>query len=122
MGTLHNFTQALENTFKKVFLDYMNNWRRNTTAEENALQARLNAENLDYVVLYLLVMIGMFSFIVVAILASIVRSKRQEDSDDPYQQYIVGDWAEKCKNQILLNDALRSTVHENIGAKDKGNS
>uniref|UniRef100_A0A670XMI3 Potassium voltage-gated channel subfamily E member 2 n=2 Tax=Pseudonaja textilis TaxID=8673 RepID=A0A670XMI3_PSETE len=115
MSALQNFTHSLEETFKKIFIDYMNNWRRNTTMEQNALQERVDAENLDYVILYLMVMIGIFSFIIVAILVSTVKSKRQEHSNDPYHQYIVDDWSEKLKNQILFQDDLKSIVHENCG-------
>uniref|UniRef100_A0A8D0EE45 Potassium voltage-gated channel subfamily E member 2 n=1 Tax=Salvator merianae TaxID=96440 RepID=A0A8D0EE45_SALMN len=120
MTTLQNFTEALEDTFKKIFINYMNDWRRNNTEEEVALQARVDAENFDYVILYLLVMIGIFSFIVVAILVSTVKSKRQEHSEDPYHQYIVDDWSEKLKNQTLFCGDSKSTIHENLGAKDKG--
>lgn len=119
MDALQNFTQSLEKTFKDVFLSYMNNWRQNTTNEQKELQRKLDAENLDYVILYLMVMIGIFSFIVVAILVSTVKSKRQEHSNDPYHQYIVDDWEKKYKSQIPLHNDPKCTVHENIGAKDK---
>ncbi|XP_054831125.1 potassium voltage-gated channel subfamily E member 2 [Eublepharis macularius] len=121
MDALQNFTRSLEKTFKDVFLNYMNNWRKNTTNEQKELQRRLEAENLDYVILYLMVMIGIFSFIVVAILVSTVKSKRQEHSNDPYHQYIVDDWEAKYKSQIPLHNDIKCTVHENIGAKDKVN-
>ncbi|XP_063160487.1 potassium voltage-gated channel subfamily E member 2 [Candoia aspera] len=119
MAAFQNFTHSLEETFKKIFIDYMNNWHRNTTMKENALKERVDAENLDYVILYLMVMIGIFSFIIVAILVSTVKSKRQEHSNDPYHQYIVDDWGEKLKSQILFQDDLKSIVHENFGAKGK---
>ncbi|KAM6448390.1 potassium voltage-gated channel subfamily E member 2 [Liasis olivaceus] len=119
MAAFQNFTRSLEETFKNIFIDYMNNWRRNTTMEENALQERVDAENLNYVILYLMVMIGIFSFIIVAILVSTVKSKRQEHSNDPYHQYIVDDWSEKLKTQILFQDDLKSIIHENFGVKDK---
>ncbi|KAB0397360.1 hypothetical protein E2I00_014367 [Balaenoptera physalus] len=116
MPTPSNLTQTLEYVFKRIFVTYMDNWRRNTTAEQEALQARVDAENFYYVILYLMVMIGMFSFIVVAILVSTVKSKRQEHSNDPYHQYIVEDWQEKYKSQILNLGEPRATIHENTGA------
>nr|XP_008105751.1 PREDICTED: potassium voltage-gated channel subfamily E member 2 isoform X1 [Anolis carolinensis] len=119
MDALQNFTLTLEDTFKKTFITYMNNWRRNDTIEEDKLQDRLDVENLDYVIMYLMVMIGIFSFIVVAILVSTVKSKRQEHSNDPYHQYIVDDWGEKIKSPIPLQDDLKATIHENAGAKNK---
>ncbi|XP_074839540.1 potassium voltage-gated channel subfamily E member 2 [Carettochelys insculpta] len=119
MVDLRNFTQILEDVFKNTFINYMNNWRQNMTAEQNALQARVNAENFDYVILYLLVMIGIFSFIIVAILVSTVKSKRREHSNDPYHQYIVDDWGDKYKTQILNQEDLKCTIHENISARNK---
>ncbi|XP_003410340.1 potassium voltage-gated channel subfamily E member 2 [Loxodonta africana] len=116
MPSLSNLTQTLEDAFKRIFTTYMDGWRRNTTAEQEALQARVDAENFYYVILYLMVMIGMFSFIIVAILVSTVKSKRQEHSHDPYHQYIVDDWGEKYKSQILNLENSRATIHENIGA------
>ncbi|XP_036060068.1 potassium voltage-gated channel subfamily E member 2 [Onychomys torridus] len=116
MTTLANFTQTLEDVFKKIFITYMDTWRKNTTAEERALQAKVDAENFYYVILYLMVMIGMFSFIVVAILVSTVKSKRREHSQDPYHQYIVEDWQEKYKSQILHLEDSKATIHENMGA------
>lgn len=116
MSTLSNFTQTLEDVFRRIFITYMDNWHQNTTAEQEALQARVDAENFYYVILYLMVMIGMFSFIIVAILVSTVKSKRREHSNDPYHQYIVEDWQEKYKSQILNLEESKATIHENIGA------
>uniref|UniRef100_F7E665 Potassium voltage-gated channel subfamily E member 2 n=1 Tax=Monodelphis domestica TaxID=13616 RepID=F7E665_MONDO len=116
MSVLANFTQTLEDAFKRIFVTYMDDWRSNTTAEQAALQAKVNAENFYYVILYLMVMIGMFSFIIVAILVSTVKSKRQEHSNDPYHQYIVDDWHEKYKSQILSLEDAKATIHENVDA------
>ncbi|TEA24226.1 hypothetical protein DBR06_SOUSAS17310034 [Sousa chinensis] len=116
MPTSSNLTQTLEYVFKRIFVTYMDNWRRNTTAAQEALQAKVNAENFYYVILYLMVMIGMFSFIIVAILVSTVKSKRREHSNDPYHQYIVEDWQDKYKSQIVNLGESRATIHENTGA------
>lgn len=89
------------------------------TEAADKLQATVAAENLDYVILYLMVMIGMFSFIIVAILVSTVKSKRREHSNDPYHQYIVEDWGEKYKSQVLNREDLKCVIHENLGARDK---
>ncbi|XP_030736794.1 potassium voltage-gated channel subfamily E member 2 [Globicephala melas] len=116
MPTPSNLTQTLEYVFKRIFVTYMDNWRRNTTAAQQALQAKVDAENFYYVILYLMVMIGMFSFIIVAILVSTVKSKRREHSNDPYHQYIVEDWQDKYKSQIVNLGESRATIHENTGA------
>ncbi|XP_024614116.1 potassium voltage-gated channel subfamily E member 2 [Neophocaena asiaeorientalis asiaeorientalis] len=117
MPTPSNLTQTLEYVFKRIFVTYMDNWRRNTTAAQEALQAKVDAENFYYVILYLMVMIGMFSFIIVAILVSTVKSKRREHSNDPYHQYIVEDWQDKYKSQIVNLGESRATIHENTGAE-----
>lgn len=111
MSMLQNFTQVLEDTFKNVFEKYMNDWRSNTTKENEDTKETLNAENFDYVILYLMVMIGMFAFIIVAILVSTVKSKRQEHSEDPYHTYIKEEWTEN------KNLDLKGAIHENFGAK-----
>ncbi|XP_007446550.1 PREDICTED: potassium voltage-gated channel subfamily E member 2 [Lipotes vexillifer] len=116
MPTPSNLTQTLEYVFKRIFVTYMDNWRRNTSAAQEALQAKVDAENFYYVILYLMVMIGMFSFIIVAILVSTVKSKRREHSNDPYHQYIVEDWQDKYKSQIVNLGESRATIHENTGA------
>ncbi|XP_027694906.1 potassium voltage-gated channel subfamily E member 2-like [Vombatus ursinus] len=115
MSVLSNLTQALEK-IKKIFVTYMDNWLSNTTAEQEALQAKVNAQDFYYVILYLMVMIGMFSFIIVAILVSTVKSKKLECSNDPYHQYIVDDWHEKYKSQILSLEDTKATIHENVDA------
>ncbi|XP_069801531.1 potassium voltage-gated channel subfamily E member 2-like isoform X1 [Dendropsophus ebraccatus] len=104
-----NLTQTLENAFKNIFEGYMNKWRKNITNENTDLQNTLNAENFDYVILYLMVMIGMFSFIIVAILISTTRSKRHKylDDQDPYSKYIANDFSER-KVMVLENSNARS--------------
>ncbi|XP_075710703.1 potassium voltage-gated channel subfamily E member 2 [Rhinoderma darwinii] len=104
-----NLTQSLENAFKKVFGDYMNSWRNNVTTEGKELQDTLSTENFDYVILYLMVMIGMFSFIIVAILVSTTRSKRHKylDDPDPYSRYIANDSPER-KGMTLENPGAKS--------------
>ncbi|NXE49838.1 KCNE2 protein, partial [Casuarius casuarius] len=122
MAEIRNFTQVVQDIFKETFLTYMNDWRKNMTEATEELQAKVDAENFDYVILYLMVMIGMFSFIIVAILVSTVKSKRREHSNDPYHQYIVEDWHEKYKSQVLNPEDLKGVVHENFGAREKTSS
>lgn len=51
MAEIRNFTWAVEDIFKETFLTYMNGWRRNMTEAANELQAKVDAENFDYVIL-----------------------------------------------------------------------
>ncbi|KAL2080985.1 hypothetical protein ACEWY4_022838 [Coilia grayii] len=87
-----NLTLHLEDSLTRALNDYLNRWTRNATAAERKLDARLTEENFRNVIWYLMVMIGMFAFIVVAVLVSTVKSKRREHSEDPYHKYIEGQW------------------------------
>ncbi|XP_015219203.1 potassium voltage-gated channel subfamily E member 2 [Lepisosteus oculatus] len=110
MAAIANLTKSLEDSLTKV----LNSWSRNQTHAAKALDKILAEENFDNVIWYLMVMIGMFAFIIVAILVSTVKSKRREHSDDPYHKYIEEDWTAKVKSQILIID---NYVHKNPNAK-----
>ncbi|XP_019118703.1 potassium voltage-gated channel subfamily E member 2 [Larimichthys crocea] len=103
-----NLTLRLEGSLTNALGQYLDNWRRNVTAAANALDKTMAEENFRNVVWYLAVMIGMFAFIVVAILVSTVKSKRREHSNDPYHQYIKEDWtAQIQQNDMMTNFSAR---------------
>ncbi|XP_062389478.1 potassium voltage-gated channel subfamily E member 2-like [Sardina pilchardus] len=104
---LSNLTLHLENSLTRTLTDYLNSWTWNATEADRKLDARLTEENFRNVIWYLMVMIGMFAFIVVSVLVSTVKSKRREHSDDPYHKYIEGDW-----------NADPALVIANAGSKD----
>ncbi|XP_030614057.1 potassium voltage-gated channel subfamily E member 2 [Archocentrus centrarchus] len=87
-----NFTLRLEESLTNTLSHFLDNWRRNVTAAANALENTMAEENFRDVTWYLAVMIGIFAFILVAMLVSTVKSKRREHSNDPYHQYIKEDW------------------------------
>ncbi|KAJ8389715.1 hypothetical protein AAFF_G00114210 [Aldrovandia affinis] len=96
-----NLTRELEDALTRSLSGYMDSWRQNATQAGRALSERLAQENFQGVLWYLVVMIGMFAFIIVAILVSTVKSKRREHSDDPYHTYIEEDWTAQLKQQNL---------------------
>ncbi|XP_047457178.1 potassium voltage-gated channel subfamily E member 2-like isoform X2 [Mugil cephalus] len=103
-----NLTLNLEESITSALGRYLDNWRRNVTAAANALDKTMAEENFRDVIWYLAVMIGMFAFIVVAILVSTVKSKRREHSNDPYHQYIKEDWtAQIQQGDVIANFAPR---------------
>ncbi|XP_028847304.1 potassium voltage-gated channel subfamily E member 2-like isoform X2 [Denticeps clupeoides] len=103
-----NLTVHLEDTLTRALNDYLNSWTSNSTDAQQKLNARLAEENFQNVVWYLAVMIGMFAFIIVAILVSTVKSKRREHSDDPYHNYIEGTWSSGLQNQLHIQSLVIS--------------
>ncbi|KAM8856799.1 potassium voltage-gated channel subfamily E member 2-like isoform 1-T2 [Spinachia spinachia] len=101
---LSNLTLGLEGSLTRALAHFLDNWRRNATAAARALDDALAEENFKNVIWYLAVMIGMFAFIVVAMLVSTVKSKRREHSNDPYHQYIKEDWtAQIQQGDVVAN-------------------
>ena len=90
-----NGTLRLEDSLTRALGRYLDAWRRNASAAADALDKTLLEENFLNVEWYLAVMIGMFAFIIVAMLVSTVKSKRREHSNDPYHKYIEGEWTEQ---------------------------
>ncbi|XP_035250271.1 potassium voltage-gated channel subfamily E member 2-like [Anguilla rostrata] len=103
-----NLTQQLEDALTRSLGDYLDRWRHNVTQADRALSERMAQENFQDVVWYLVVMIGMFAFIIVAILVSTVKSKRREHSDDPYHKYIEEDWTAQIKNETTIHPYVQS--------------
>uniref|UniRef100_A0A3B4A4X6 Potassium voltage-gated channel subfamily E member 2 n=2 Tax=Periophthalmus magnuspinnatus TaxID=409849 RepID=A0A3B4A4X6_9GOBI len=98
-----NLTAYLENSLTGVLKNFLNNWENNVTASSDA-----EKDNVRDIICYLAVMLGMFAFIVVAILVSTVKSKRQEHSNDPYHQYIKEGWtAEMQQSDVISNFAAK---------------
>ncbi|XP_005921572.2 potassium voltage-gated channel subfamily E member 2 [Haplochromis burtoni] len=103
-----NLTLHLETSLTNALNHFLDNWRRNVTAASNSLDKTLAEENFRDVIWYLAVMIGMFAFIIVAMLVNTVKSKRREHSNDPYHQYIKEDWtAQKQQGDIIANFEAR---------------
>ncbi|XP_062312018.1 potassium voltage-gated channel subfamily E member 2-like [Osmerus eperlanus] len=99
-----NFTVHLEDSLTGAMGRYLDNWRRNTSEAEQTLDKILAEENFRNVIWYLIVMIGMFAFIMVAILVSTVKSKRREHSDDPYHKYIEEDWTANIQQSNVITN------------------
>lgn len=103
-----NFTRHLEGSLTSALGRYLDNWRDNATAASAAVDKALAEQNFSNVLLYLMVMIGMLAFVIVAMLVSTVKSRRREHSNDPYHQYIKENWtAQMQQGDVYTNVAAR---------------
>lgn len=103
-----NFTRQLEGSLTSALGRYLDNWSDNATAASDEVDRALAKENFSNVLLYLMVMIGMLAFIIVAMLVSTVKSRRREHSNDLYHQYIKDDWtAQIQQGDIFTNTSAR---------------
>uniref|UniRef100_A0A8C5GGK8 Potassium voltage-gated channel subfamily E member 2 n=1 Tax=Gouania willdenowi TaxID=441366 RepID=A0A8C5GGK8_GOUWI len=103
-----NLTLRLEQSLTDHFVNFFESWRRNMThaAAVNALDKTLANENFknENVIWFLVVMMGLFASIVVAMLVSSVNSKRKEHSKKPYHQYIKEDWTAQIRRRDIVTN------------------
>lgn len=99
-----NLTGDLEGSLTSALGRYLDEWRSNATAASHELDEVLAKEKFSNVLLYLMVMMGMLAFVMVAMLVSTVKSRRCEHSDDPYHRYIKEDWTARVQQgDVFIN-------------------
>ncbi|XP_038657214.1 potassium voltage-gated channel subfamily E member 2 [Scyliorhinus canicula] len=104
-----NITLTFEKFFIQFYKDYLAQKK-----QAAALNKTLQEEDFLFAYLYILVMFGIFTFIIITMLASTVRSRRQEHTEDPYHTYIVND-ERKSRGKIASGSNFTNFyINENI--------
>lgn len=73
-------------------------------AVHHAAGARTPAQSQG--MMYIVLVVGMFSFFTFGIMLSYIRSKKLEGSHDPYHQYIAHDWTTAMTPSRAVTQAL----------------
>ncbi|XP_036400650.1 uncharacterized protein LOC118788726 [Megalops cyprinoides] len=55
-------------------------------------------------VVYILLMVGLFSFFTFGIMLSYIRSRKMESSQDPFHQYIARDWSRAMRDPLVIGN------------------
>lgn len=84
------------------------------TTNHAAQEAHTQSEG----VIYIIVVVGVFSFFTFGIMLRFIRSKKLEGSNDLYHQYIAHDWAKVMTPSMGVAQALHKKTPDN-GARRK---
>lgn len=77
------------------------------------------AQDKGHGMIYICLMVGLFSFFTFGIMFSYIRSKKVENSQDPYHQYIAKDWASIASPVVIRNPAALGQLPEYSGREQE---
>ncbi|XP_051870452.1 potassium voltage-gated channel subfamily E member 2-like [Pristis pectinata] len=109
MSDQSNITLLFEKFFIQYYKDYLAQQKQSA-----ALNKTLQEENFEFAYLYILVIFGIFTTIIISMLASTVRSRRQEHQNDPYHTYIANDSRKARKEKRLSSDIPKFYINQNV--------
>ncbi|XP_049439426.1 potassium voltage-gated channel subfamily E member 1 [Epinephelus fuscoguttatus] len=90
-----------------------------TTQEAVHHMAGTRAPTQSQGMMYILLVVGMFSFFTFGIMLSYIRSKKLESSQDPYHQYIAHDWTKVMTPSRAVAQALhREAARDGASSKE----
>uniref|UniRef100_UPI00398F4A1B potassium voltage-gated channel subfamily E member 2-like n=1 Tax=Pristiophorus japonicus TaxID=55135 RepID=UPI00398F4A1B len=106
---LSNITLIFEKSFLQFYKDYLAQQKKAA-----ALNKILQEEDFQYAYMYILVIFGIFTFLIICMLASTVSSRRQEHGEDPYHMYIANNIKNGRREKTLNSDFEKFYINESL--------
>uniref|UniRef100_A0A8C5MEK6 Uncharacterized protein n=1 Tax=Leptobrachium leishanense TaxID=445787 RepID=A0A8C5MEK6_9ANUR len=107
MPKIANQTLSLQNILKEFLERIFQEVQKNTTIQETVSQETLNKDDMVGAVLFIMIIIAIFSFFTVSILVIAVKSRSFEQLEDPYNNCFS---EANMTSLTVLEDGIRSSL------------